>query len=209
MRMSADTMNDPHRRMNARAVCRTGPAIYSTPSFRVARSNDVGRCERYGNAAMAMMRAAIGIAAVLPAFAGVSLAIADARRPTTPPTPIKQRPMQTITLRIGDRNLTATLYDNPTARDFAETLPFEANLHDLFRQEKAGRTARALSTAGPAQRTFTAGDIGYWSPSRDVALYYRAGDRLPAPGIIMIGRIEGDVALLDRPGDVRIRFSRR
>ncbi|WP_197976522.1 cyclophilin-like fold protein [Sphingomonas sp. CFBP 13720] len=113
-----------------------------------------------------------------------------------------------ITLTIGKTTLSATLFENPTARDFATTLPFEADMRDLFWQEKAGRTARALSTSGPAQRDFEVGDIGYWSPSTDVAIYYRDGDKLPSPGIIMIGKVDGDISVLRISGKVRVRFAR-
>lgn len=146
-------------------------------------------------------------AAVLVAIAGVSLVGArDNERPAHPA--MEQKALQKVTVKVGDRTLRATLFDNPTARDFAATLPFEADMHDLLGQEKAGRTVRALSTGGAAQRSFTAGDIGYWSPSADLAIYYRDGDQLPSPGIIMIGKVEGDIAALKVPGNVRIRFAR-
>lgn len=151
---------------------------------------------------------------ILPAAAAVLVAIAsfslvgarDGERPAHPA--MEPKALQQITLTVGNRSLRATLFDNPTARDFAATLPFEADMHDLLGQEKAGPTARVLSTGGAAQRSFVAGDIGYWSPSADVALYYRGGDRLPSPGIIMIGKIEDDISALKAPGNVRIRFAR-
>lgn len=155
-----------------------------------------------------MIRVILAVAiATFVAVAGLSLAAG--RNDGKPSMPVvEQKAMQKIRLTIGQTTLSATLFDNPTARDFATTLPFEADMHDLFRQEKAGRTARALSTGGPAQRDFKAGDIGYWSPSADVAIYYRDGGNLPAPGIIMIGRIDGDVSSLKVPGNVRVRFAR-
>lgn len=146
-------------------------------------------------------------AAVLLAGAGVSFALArDDNIVSGPAT--EQKAMHKIRLTVGAKTFSATLFDNPTARDFATLLPFEADMHDLFRQEKAGRTPRALSTSGPAQRYFSAGDIGYWSPSADVAIYYRKGDGLPSPGIIMVGKIDGDVSLMDAPGNVRVKFAR-
>lgn len=150
---------------------------------------------------------------ILPIFAaaslaavGMSLAVAQGGGGSLR-SAVEQKAMHKITLTIGAKTLSATLFDNPTARDFVATLPFEADMHDLLRQEKAGRTARALSTAGASQYSFSAGDIGYWSPSADVAIYYQKGDALPSPGIIMIGRIDGDVSSLAAPGNVRVTFA--
>jgi MFS family permease len=60
---------------------------------------------------------------------------------------------------------------------------------------------------------------GFWSmsaatvtrlvPERDVprALYYRDG-RVPQPGIILLGRVTGDVSIFDRPGPLAVRVER-
>ena len=52
---------------------------------------------------------------------------------------------------------------------------------------------------------FTVGDIVYWSPGPDVAVYYRDdGEEIPNPGIIVIGRIDSGVEALDVPGSFRV-----
>jgi len=49
------------------------------------------------------------------------------------------------------------------------------------------------------------GDIGYWSPGGDVAIYYRQdGQKIPDPGIIVLGKIDAGVEALDVPGSVKV-----
>lgn len=95
-----------------------------------------------------------------------------------------------IRLAAGESVAVARLYDNPTARDFASLLPVTITLHDLGRREKAGPLPRDL-TASQGQSTYRAGQLGYWAPSHDLAVYYHEdGFRIPSPGIVMIGEIE-------------------
>jgi hypothetical protein len=95
-----------------------------------------------------------------------------------------------IRLAIGGASATAHLYDNATARDFASLLPVSITLHDLGGREKAGTLPREL-TGGQGQSEYRAGQLGYWSPGHDLALYYRQdGFRIPGPGIVMVGEID-------------------
>ncbi|MGH3924508.1 MAG: cyclophilin-like fold protein [Pseudonocardiaceae bacterium] len=95
-----------------------------------------------------------------------------------------------IRLTVGEASATARLYDNDTARDFASLLPVTITVHDLGGREKAGALPREL-TGGCGQSEYRAGQLGYWPPSKDLALYYHEdGFRIPGPGIVMIGEIE-------------------
>ena len=99
-----------------------------------------------------------------------------------------------IRIMVNGMVLMATLYDNETARDFEKLLPLEVRMDDLFGREKYGALPRALSTSGKRQDTFKVGEIGYWSPGTDVAIYYKQDhERIPSPGIIMIGSIDSGV----------------
>lgn len=136
------------------------------------------------------------------AATAVITACSDAPETTTPPPPARaSQPATTqpgqeetfmqIRLRIGTSETTARLYDNPTARDFALLLPVTLTIHDLGGREKAGTLPRQLAD-GQGQSGYRAGQLGYWAPSHDLAIYYREdGFRIPAPGIVMIGEIEG------------------
>jgi hypothetical protein len=109
-----------------------------------------------------------------------------------------------IRLRIENRVLTATLIDSTTARDFISLLPLTLTIDDLFRREKYGPLPRALSK-GERTRSYKIGDIGYWSPGPDVAIYYRNdGEQIPDPGIILIGKIDSGIEAFNVAGSVNV-----
>src|SRR6516162_9319172 len=69
-----------------------------------------------------------------------------------------------IILKVEGKELTATLIDGRTSRDFIALLPLALTMNDLFGREKFGHLPRALSEEGQRTHTYEVGDIGYWSP---------------------------------------------
>ena len=78
-------------------------------------------------------------------------------------------------------------------------------MSDHLRQEKTGDLSSPLPE-GSRQRDFSPGTIGLWG-SGDFVIYYRGG-RVPLPGIVILGKVLGDVSVFDRPGEVEVRLSR-
>jgi hypothetical protein len=114
-----------------------------------------------------------------------------------------------IKLKVGEQVLTATLLDNDTARDFASLLPLSVTMDDLFKKEKYASLPRAISTKGKRAFTYEVGDIGYWSPSSDLAIYYKTdGEKIPSPGIIIIGKLDSTARPFDVPGSVKVTIER-
>jgi hypothetical protein len=114
-----------------------------------------------------------------------------------------------IRLRIGARTLTATVARNATARDFVSLLPLTLRMSDLFGREKAGPLPRALARGGRPRHTYSVGDIIYWSPGPDVAVYYRrGGSAIPQPGIVLLAKLDSGVRAFNVRGTVRVRFER-
>lgn len=110
-----------------------------------------------------------------------------------------------IKISVSGKVLTATLVDNETARDFVSLLPLNLSLNDLFGREKFGNLPKALSEKGPRTHAYEAGDIAYWSPAHDVAIYYRQdSESIPSPGIIPIGKIDAGTEVFNVPGSVRV-----
>ena len=108
-----------------------------------------------------------------------------------------------LTLDNG-KTITATLIDSETTRDFVSLLPLTLTMNDLFGREKFGHLPRAISEGGKRTRTYEVGDVIYWSPGPDVAVYYRHdGQSIPSPGIIAIGKIDSGIEALDVPGSIR------
>jgi hypothetical protein len=112
-----------------------------------------------------------------------------------------------IRMTIGTATVEATLHDNPTARDFFSMLPLTLSLEDYAATEKIGYLPRKLSTAGaPEAAKPSAGDIGYYAPWGNLALYHRDFER--SPGLILLGRIESGVEVLRLSGKRSARVER-
>ena len=80
-------------------------------------------------------------------------------------------------------------------------------MNDLFRREKFAHLPRAISKEGKRTHTYNVGDIAYWSPGPDVAIYYNNDDqKIPDPGIIIIGKIDSGVEAFNVPGSVKVEI---
>jgi hypothetical protein len=113
-----------------------------------------------------------------------------------------------ITLKIGDKALIATLIDSKTAHDFLSLLPLTVTMNDLFGREKFAHLPRAISTDRKRTHKYELGDIAYWSPGPDVAVYYRHDDeKIPNPGIIVIGKLDSGVEAFNVPGSVEVKIT--
>jgi hypothetical protein len=99
----------------------------------------------------------------------------------------------------------AELVDNSATRSLVQMLPLTIEMSDHLRQEKTGNLPSPLP-AVERQLDFSTGTLGLWSSDHFV-IYYRAG-RVPQPGIVILGRVTGDVSMFDRPGPVTIRVER-
>jgi hypothetical protein len=132
-------------------------------------------------------------------------AAADAQSSGPKQTPPEQAQNMKINIRIGGKLLTATLADNATARDFASILPLTVSMNDLFGREKYGDLAEALSEDGPRKNRYEVGDIAYWSPDHQFAVYYRQdGESIPSPGIIPIAKIDAGTEAFNVQGSVKV-----
>jgi hypothetical protein len=110
-----------------------------------------------------------------------------------------------LRIKINEGVVFATLNTTETARAFAALLPLTLRMKDLFHREKYARLPKPLSENAPHTSAYEVGDIAYWSPSHDVAIYYRQdGETIPTPGVVTIGRLEGGVGLFDVSGAVTV-----
>jgi hypothetical protein len=97
--------------------------------------------------------------------------------------------------------VSAELADNAAARSLIKMLPFTIDMSDHLRQEKTGNLPSPLPEV-PRRRDFAAGTLGLWGPHHFV-IYYREG-RVPQPGIVILGKVTGDVSIFDRPGRIAV-----
>lgn len=112
-----------------------------------------------------------------------------------------------IRIIVEDTELAASLEDTPAARDFAAMLPLDVTLEDYHATEKIADLPGRLSTEGaPAGADPEVGDIAYYAPWGNLALFYR--DFGYAKGLVRLGRIEGDMAVLEGKGPLKARIER-
>ena len=163
----------------------------------------------------AMRHSRTTLTAVLPALALVAALGAGCADSTTPQTPAADRetttvstispppsrstddpteanPMQ-IQITIGDQQFGATLEESAAARDLAAQLPVTLDMVDHGGVEKTGPLPSPLSVDGePEGADPEAGAVGYYAPGNDLVLY--SGDQSYFPGLVVLGRLDGDAA---------------
>jgi hypothetical protein len=143
----------------------------------------------------------------------VSLVPSESKAGTTLPSNARRASSEgshnvKLTIKIGGKVLTATLLDNQTAHDFVSILPINLSMNDLFGREKYGDLPKALSESGPRSNKYEVGEIGYWSPDHQVAIYYRQdGESIPSPGIIPIAKIDAGAEAFNVPGSVKVSIA--
>jgi hypothetical protein len=113
-----------------------------------------------------------------------------------------------IRICIADKVVIATVADNATARDFVSVLPLSVLMKDLFGREKYGDLPKALSENGHRKSTYEVGEIAYWSPDQQFAVYYHQdGESIPSPGVIPIAKIVAGAEAFNVPGSVKVTIA--
>jgi hypothetical protein len=112
-----------------------------------------------------------------------------------------------IKLTFNNQSMIASLYDNPTARDFYSMLPLDLSIESYGNNEKITYLPRKLTDEGSGPFGNEApGDIGYFAPWGNLALYhdkYRWSE-----GVIRLGRFEGSIDPLRTPGKFPLKIER-
>ena len=95
--------------------------------------------------------------------------------------------------------------DSKTTQDFVSLLPITLTMNDLFDREKYGHLPRPLSEEGKRTHRYEIGEVVYWSPGPDLAIFYRQDRQsIPEPGIIVIGKIDSGVEALNVDGPIKV-----
>jgi hypothetical protein len=107
-----------------------------------------------------------------------------------------------VRITIDEKLVTATLTDSEAARDFVSLLPLTLVLEDHAKTEKISYLPRKLSTSGaPAGSDPSVGDIAYYAPWGNLAIYYK--DFGYSGGLAILGKIDGDVEAFKAPGSIK------
>ena len=111
-----------------------------------------------------------------------------------------------IRLTFGDRTMTATLYDNPSARDLASLLPLDLEIKDFGSNEKIAHLPRKLTVEGHGpfsdERPF---DLCYYMPWGNLVMFYADYKH---PGLVRLGRFDDGFEALHLPGEFPLRIER-
>ncbi|WP_149802161.1 cyclophilin-like fold protein [Mesorhizobium sp. NFR06] len=121
--------------------------------------------------------------------------------------PASQEPIDMrISMTFEGRTMTATLYDNPSARDFLSMLPLHLTIKDYGNNEKIAYLPRKLTEKGSGpfgdEQPY---DLCYFMPWGNLAMFY--GD-YRHPGLIRLGRFDGGQQALHMRGEFPLRIER-
>jgi hypothetical protein len=97
-----------------------------------------------------------------------------------------------IKITAGKNKVVATLNNSEAACDFISMLPLTLTLEDYASTEKVSDLPKQLSTNGsPAGGEGFAGDITYYAPWGNLAIFYKNSTVGYANGLVILGKIDG------------------
>ncbi|RYD32294.1 MAG: hypothetical protein EOP86_16020 [Verrucomicrobiaceae bacterium] len=100
-----------------------------------------------------------------------------------------------IELKTGGKTVFATMRDSRAAQEFLALLPLTLDLTDYAGAEKISDLPKKLTKEGaPSGSDASAGDIAYYAPWGNLAIFYKNAPY--AEGLIIIGRIVTDLNVL-------------
>jgi hypothetical protein len=109
-----------------------------------------------------------------------------------------------IRIAFNGQSFTATLYENPSARDLVSILPLDLTIDDYANNEKIAYLPRKLTEEGARPFSNEApGDLCYFVPWGNLAFFYdsyRYSD-----GLIRLGRLDNGVEPLLMRGEFPLR----
>ncbi len=125
---------------------------------------------------------------------------APSHKPPTKTSP-KEADSMKIRLKVGGTVLTATLIDSKTTQDFISLLPLTLTLKDYAGTEKISDLPKRLSTEGaPSGSDPSVGDITYYAPWGNLAIFYR--DFGFSSGLVILGKIDSGIEAFKAPGSI-------
>lgn len=114
--------------------------------------------------------------------------------------------MARIECTFDKHRFTASLHDNPSARDLLSLLPLELTIEDYSTNEKIARLPRKLTEEGGGSFGNEApGDLCYYAPWGNLA-FFHAGYSY-SQGLIRLGRLDSGVEPLLTRGKFPLRIN--
>lgn len=133
-----------------------------------------------------------------------SISSPSAGRQETPASSSDRKTPMNIHVTLDGRTVDATLNDSPAARDLATFLPLTLELKDFHGTERVGYPPRKLTTdSAPERSAAKAGDLAYYAPWGNLALFYQDGPAASAD-LLILGHIDTDTGQLARADQITI-----
>lgn len=109
-----------------------------------------------------------------------------------------------VRFTFNDLTITATLYDNPSARDFHSMVPLDLRISNFGSNEKIAYLPRKLTEEGSGvfgnERPY---DLCYYMPWGNLAMFYADYKH---PGLIRLGRFDEGYEALHVVGEFPLRI---
>ncbi|MGY0488229.1 cyclophilin-like fold protein [Streptomyces sp. WG-D5] len=126
---------------------------------------------------------------------------------STPSSGSDRNTAMNIQVTLDGRPVKANLNDSPAARDLAELLPLTIELKDFHGTERVGDPPRKLDTSGaPEPVAAKPGDLAYYAPWGNLALFYRNGPAADAD-LLILGHIDADADRIAEADRITIEAS--
>lgn len=123
---------------------------------------------------------------------------------TAPSSTSERNTAMDIRVTLDGHPVEATLHDSRAARDFAELLPLTLELKDFHGTERVADLPRKLDTSGaPAPAAAKTGDIAYYAPWGNLALFYQHGPA-PSADLLVLGHLDVGADQLGRATRITI-----
>lgn len=122
-----------------------------------------------------------------------------------------EKPFARIVMTTGTTIITAELYDNPTTRDFVDSLPVTMPMTRWGEREYYGKVGKRLSDNGRQQNGFADGDVAYYVPGGSFAVFFNSKVNPDISHLIVMGKITSDLSVfdsLDESVEMRIELTR-
>ncbi len=110
-------------------------------------------------------------------------------------------------MAFGGHSMTATLFDNPSARELMKMLPLDLTIEDYSTNEKIAYLPRKMTqvTDKPFDNA-RPGDIAYYAPWGNLVFYYDSYRY--SKGLIRLGRFDDGFEPLLIRGEFSLRIER-
>ena len=119
-----------------------------------------------------------------------------------PKLSVEQTVMCSVRITAGETVLEGVLYDNPTAREFAEMLPLTVDLwHPAPGFARAFDLPEQIGQKGAPGYEYELGSLAYWDAGPSVALIYKASRQETVVPVVPIGKITSDVGVFAEYGE--------